>query len=120
MTVRIGHASADERGKASGGAGGDQTGKEICIRSWYRGNWKVLLRPRDAAVAKKIARSCVDACGNEHLGYDQSGRNTGLQEAQKTGWDLGRIETEAEFDCSSLVTACIQAAVLLTFILMQK
>ena len=110
MTVRIGHASADERGKASGGAGGDQTGKEICIRSWYRGNWKVLLRPRDAAVAKKIARSCVDACGNEYLGYDQSGRNTGLQEAQKTGWDLGRIETEAEFDCSSLVTACIQAA----------
>ena len=43
MTVRIGHASADERGKASGGAAGDQTGKELCIRSWYRGNWKATL-----------------------------------------------------------------------------
>ena len=110
MTVRIGHASADERGKASGGAAGDQTGKELCIRSWYRGNWKVLLRPKDAPAAKKIASSCADACANENLGYDQSGRNTGLQAAQKTGWDLGSIETAAEFDCSSLVTACIQAA----------
>ena len=110
MTVRIGHASADERGKASGGAAGDQTGKELCIRSWYRGGWKVLLRPKDAAVAGKIAQACADACANIHLGYDQSGRNTGLQAAEKAGWDLGSIDTAAEFDCSSLVTACVQAA----------
>lgn len=110
MTVRIGHASIDELGKVSGGAGGDQTGKELCIRSWYRGNWKVLLRPRDGDVAQKIARACLDACGNEKLGYDQSGRNTGLHAAKKAGWVLGNIRETAEFDCSSLVTACVQAA----------
>lgn len=110
MTVRIGHASMDERGKARGGTAGDQTGKEICIRNWYRGNWKVLLRPKDPAVAQKIAAACAAACGNGNLGYDQSGRNTGLTAAKAASWDLGKIDTAAEFDCSSLVTACVQAA----------
>lgn len=110
MTVRIGHASMDENRRATGGQAGDQTGKEICIRDWYRGNWKVLLRHVDAQTALKIAQSCIAACGNENLGYDQSGRNTGLAAAKAAGWDLGAIGTGAEFDCSSLVTACVQAA----------
>ena len=110
MTVRIGHASMDEQGCAAGGKAGDQTGKEICIRPWYRGNWKVLLRHADPETAKRIASSCIAACGNENLGYDQSGRNTGLAAASAANWDLGAIGTTAEFDCSSLVTACVQAA----------
>ena len=110
MAVRIGHASIDERSKASGGTAGDQTGKEICIRNWYRGSWKVLLRANNSAVAQKIAQSCMAACANENLGYDQAGRNSGLQAAKEAGWDLGRIEKGAEFDCSSLVTACVEAA----------
>lgn len=110
MTVRIGHASIDERGNASGGAAGDQTGKEICIRDWYSKGWAVLLRAKDPAVRKKIAESCIAACENERLGYDQSGRNTGLQEAKKVGWDFSKITVKAEFDCSSLASACVQAA----------
>ena len=55
MAVRIGHASIDENGSATGGAAGDQTGKEVCIRSWYAKGWKVLLRAKDPAVRKKIA-----------------------------------------------------------------
>ena len=110
MTIRIGHASRDEHGCATGGTAGDQTGQEICIRTWYRGNWKVLLRPTDAKIAQKIAQSCMDACANTKLGYDQSGRNTGLAAASAANWDLGAIDTAAEFDCSSLVTACVQAA----------
>ena len=110
MAVRIGHASIDERGKASGGTAGDQTGKEVCIRNWYNKGWKVLLRAKDTAVRKKIAASCTAACNNKNLGYDQSGRNTGLQEAKAVNWDFSKIETPAEFDCSSLATACVQAA----------
>lgn len=110
MTVRIGHASIDENGKAAGGVAGDQTGKELCIRSWYSKGWSVLLRAKDGAVRKKIARSCMAACSNENLGYDQYGRNTGLQAAKAAGWDLSKIDKPAEFDCSSLVTACVQAA----------
>lgn len=110
MTVRIGHASIDENGKATGGAAGDQTGKEICIRSWYAKGWTVLLRAKDAAVRKRIAQSCAAACANDNLGYDQGGRNTGLEKAKGAGWDLSKITSKAEFDCSSLVTACVQAA----------
>lgn len=110
MAVRIGHASKDERGKYSGGTAGDQTGKEVCIRNWYNGGWKVLLRAKEPAVAKKIAQSCAAACGNDNLGYDQSGRNTGLQAAKAVNWDMSKIQAPAEFDCSSLVTACVEAA----------
>lgn len=110
MTVRIGHASIDENGRVTGGAAGDQTGKEICIRNWYAKDWKVLLRAKDPAVRRKIAASCIAACSNENLGYDQSGRNTGLQEAKKVGWDFSKITKKAEFDCSSLAAACVQAA----------
>ena len=110
MAVRIGHASGDERGKASGGKAGDQTGKEVCIRSWYAKGWKVLLRAKDPAVRKRIAQACIAACKNDNTGYDQGGRNTLLVEAQKVDWDFSKIDTPNESDCSSLATACVQAA----------
>lgn len=110
MAVRIGHASLDERGKTSGGKAGDQTGKEVCIRNWYNKGWNVLLRAKDPAVRKRIARSCIAACKNDNTGYDQGGRNTLLQEAQKVDWDFAEIDTPNEADCSSLATACVQAA----------
>lgn len=110
MAVRIGHASKDERGKFTGGAAGDQTGKEVCIRSWYNGGWKFVARPISSLVAEAIAASCEAACINPNCGYDQSGRNTGLQQAQRFNWDLRKVLEPCEFDCSSLVTACIQSA----------
>lgn len=43
---QIAHASINERGKITGGEPGDQTGKEICIRSFYTPSygWKYHLR----------------------------------------------------------------------------
>ena len=40
------HASINELGKTTGGKKGDQTGKEICVRSYYtyRGGWDYQLR----------------------------------------------------------------------------
>ena len=35
MPVYIGSARIDERGKISGGAAGDQTGKEVSYQTWY-------------------------------------------------------------------------------------
>ena len=110
MTVRIGHASIDENGRAQGGAAGDQTGREICIRTWYSKGWSVLLRAKDPAVRKRIAENCIAACGNENLGYDQSQRNSGLLKAKAVNWDLSKIAEKAEFDCSSLTAACVQAS----------
>lgn len=41
---QIVHASINENGKTTGGQPGDQTGKEICIRSYYNYPWDVVLR----------------------------------------------------------------------------
>lgn len=41
---QIVHASQNENGKATGGKAGDQTRKEICIRSYYNSPWDCILR----------------------------------------------------------------------------
>ena len=106
MAVKIGHASADERGKASGGTGGDQTGKEVTTRNWYKGGWTVLLRPVSAAIAELSAKACEDACNNPNVGYDQHGRNTLHTQAKAAGYDLSKITEKCECDCSSLMHVC--------------
>lgn len=41
---QIVHASINENGTTTGGEAGDQTGKEICIRSYYNHPWSCVLR----------------------------------------------------------------------------
>lgn len=109
MTIRIGHASKDEHGKTTGGAAGDQTGRELRIQNFYANGWKLVLRAKDPAVAEKLARACEDACSNENIGYDQSGRNTLNTEAKAVGYDLSKITAKCECDCSSLMAVCVRA-----------
>ena len=109
MAVRIGHASIDENGSATGGRGGDQTGKEVVIRSWYNKPWNVVLRPKRAELAEKSARACEAACANPNIGYDQYGRNTLYEKAKAVGFDLAAIAESCECDCSSLMHVCAMA-----------
>lgn len=106
MAVKIGHASGDERGKASGGKAGDQTAKEVCTREWYNRGWNVLLRPVSAVLAEKSAKACEAACANKKIGYDQGGRNTLNEKAKAVGYDLAKITSACECDCSSLMHVC--------------
>jgi hypothetical protein len=106
MAVKIGHASLDERGKASGGTAGDQTGKELTTRNWYAKGWNVVLRPKSAVLAEKSALACEDACANPNIGYDQGGRNTLNAKAAAVGYDLAAIAEKCECDCSSLMHVC--------------
>lgn len=110
MSIRIGHASIDENGKAHGGAAGDQNGKEVCIRQWYNKPWAVVLRPKDPAVAEGMAQAMEAACANNCIGYNQYKRNTLNTEAKKVDYDLSKIETLCECDCSSLMAVCAKAA----------
>lgn len=110
MSVKIGHARIDENGKATGGQAGDQNGKELRVQNWYDGGWAFLARVKDTKVAEAIAKACEDACANEHIGYDQSQRNTLLNLAKEIGWDLAKIASACECDCSSLVSCCVQAS----------
>lgn len=110
MSIKIGHASADENYKASGGKAGDQTGGEVCIRTWYSSPWDCVLRPKSPEVAEKSAKAIEAACANPHIGYDQSQRNTLYHYALPLGFDLGKIRDDCECDCSSLIHVCAIAA----------
>ena len=110
MSVLIGHASIDERGKASGGTSGDQTLKEVCTRNWYNKPWNKVIRAKDANVAEKIAVAMEQACANNNIGYDQAQRTTLYTKAKEKNWNLSKITEKCECDCSSLVAVCVNAA----------
>jgi len=104
--VIVGSARIDENGKISGGAAGDQTGKEVCTHAYYMHSkgW-YLYRAKDAAVAESLASAMLDACNNSNIGYDQGDRSTVISQLEKYG-TLKKIATKTEADCSSLVRAC--------------
>ena len=43
---------------------------------------------------------------NRHIGYDQYQRNTLYDEAAKVGFDVSKVTTDCETDCSALVRVC--------------
>lgn len=110
MAIKIGHSSKDENGRITGGRAGDQTGKEVCIHSWYNGGWDFVARFKDRAKAEKAAKACEDACNNPNVGYDQGGRNSLRAEAKKVGYFLNLIKTPCESDCSAFMGVCVEAA----------
>ena len=102
--VMLGYAAKDERGSYSGGQAGDQTGKEVYINGWYNQSWTSILRPTDPQLAENIARQCENACTNDKIGYSQSDRNSLLTAAKKAGYDMSKITTPCNCDCSSFVS----------------
>ena len=106
MSVTIGHASLAETGTVNGKKG-DQTGREVCTRSWYqyRGGWGFVLRP-PVDVAEQSAVACEKGVKNDRIGYSQDTRNSLHTEAKRAGYDLSRITTPCNCDCSSFMTVC--------------
>jgi hypothetical protein len=110
MAVKIGHAVYDESRKSVNGAAGDQTGKEICRWDWYNKPWTEVFRPKDNAVAEKIAKAMEQACDNNKIGYDQYQRTTLYTKAKAVNWNISKITAKCECDCSALVAVCVNAA----------
>ena len=106
-TVMIGSARIDENGKATGGKAGDQTGREVSTQAWYKHakGWRVL-RARDPAAAERIAQAMQWACDSPLIGYDQNQRETLRKAVAPLGWDIRRLTTAVETDCSALVRVC--------------
>ena len=111
MAVKVGSARIDENGKAHGGQAGDQTGKEVSTQNWYLHSkgWRVF-RAKNPSVAEKIAQCMERACKNSKIGYDQYQRNTLYKAAEKVGFDVSKVTTACETDCSALVRVCIAYA----------
>lgn len=112
MSTLIAHASIDERGKVAGGKSGDQTEKEVCIRSWYSKPWDYVIRFKDPIARIKVAECMRSAAINPVIGYDQTQRNTLLAYARNVGYNPGKVTVPCETDCSALVSlACIYAGI---------
>ncbi|MCQ2609150.1 MAG: peptidoglycan-binding protein [Bacteroidales bacterium] len=111
--MRIGHASISENnnnGRDGRAKAGDQTGKEVCIRTYYKKGWQYLLRCKDSAKAEKMAQVCEALANNPCVGYDQSQRLTLHKELAKLNYDYTKLNTACECDCSSFMTACAECA----------
>lgn len=112
MAIQIVHASISENGNAGwdGKAkAGDQTGKELCIRSWYNKGWTVMLRYPDANVRKKAVSNAKKIANSNLTGYDQSQRNSLYQALKKNGFDVDKYiksGEKTETDCSEFMYAC--------------
>lgn len=110
MSVRLGSARSDERGKISGGSAGDQTGGEVSTQDYYTHSkgWNVL-RAKESGVGDKIADCMEDACNNPHIGYDQNHRNTLYNAVKGNGFkcDTKSLANDVETDCSALVRVCV-------------
>ena len=89
---QIVHASINEKGEIIGGKEGDQTGREICTRTYYDYPWEVVLRYPDAALASEAVAFAVGIAEDPAHGYDQVNR-----------WG-------PDYDCSSLVISAFEAA----------
>ena len=110
--IRIAHASIDERKTIKNGKAGDQTCKELCIRSWYSKPWDYVIRFKDPDKREKVAVAMEKACKNDLIGYDQNQRNTLLSKSRAYGYDPGAVTVACETDCSALVSlACMYAGV---------
>lgn len=105
MSVRIGHASIDERGKITGGNAGDQTGKEVCIRSYYLNNWRYVVRAKDPQIAEAMAKACEIGCKNDNIGYSQSDRNSLYKALQNNNFNIANVG-KCNTDCSAFMVAC--------------
>lgn len=116
-SVYIGSARIGENGEATGGKDGDQrqTSKpdykgEVSEQLYYihKKGWDIL-RPVDPVEATALGDEMKAACSNANIGYDQDERYDVVR-AVKTTKSLNKISEKVNSDCSSLVRACIIAA----------
>lgn len=111
--IKIVHASISENGTAHNAKPGDQTQKEVCVRSWYNKPWQICLRHPNEAIAERAANVAYILADSELVGYNQDKRNT-LYEALKkynfSASDYLNSKELTETDCSAFVTACFVCA----------
>lgn len=108
MTIKVGAAHIDERGRASGGRSGDQTGRELSIKPGYiyNGGWDYCIRIKNPSKRKKFKDFIKWACGSRYIGYDQGQRLSLYNELKRIGFNnYMLLNKNVECDCSSLV-AC--------------
>lgn len=98
-------ANSDERGKASGGAAGDQTGREVWFKPAfnYSRGWQWVLRPPAETVAKPTAKTVAELADEVLAGKHGTG------DARKKSLGSRYAEVQAEVNRRVKVGATVAA-----------
>lgn len=107
MTMYIGHASISEYNTVNGNKG-DQTKKEVCVRTYYDNKWQYILRPISYDIAERSARACEVMCANDCIGYSQADRNSLEKELQALNFNYAYLKNPCNTDCSAFMTVCAE------------
>lgn len=126
--IRVGHARGPEGSGVSGVPGDQKSGNEVRIDLEYnivyknkskgiKHNYHTLLRPKTDKfpnLANYSALACEAGCDNNYIGYSQTvvsgkGRESLYQEAKKVSFDLSKITTNCNTDCSAFMAVCANA-----------
>lgn len=108
MRIKVGSARINEFGEISGGVPGDQTGKECMIEDCYVHplGW-VIIRAKDKAKRKLIARDMVYICNNDLIGYDQPKDESLYEVAKRFEFDASKVNQACDCDCAKAVRVCV-------------
>lgn len=108
MPILIGHASISEDGTMYGKQMGDQTGKEVCIRTFWKDDWTIL-RLQDKVLRQRMADAMKELCNNDNAGYNASTkqRQSGILLLSKYG-SIADIKELFSVDCSSAIRLCLK------------
>ena len=69
----VGGARIDENGRAAGGMGGDQTGKEVCVHAYYDYPWNHVLRPPDVEIGEDVTDTDIKMIAEAVWNFSQNG-----------------------------------------------
>lgn len=116
MKIILSEAAIDENGQTGyeGTKPGDQNGNEVRQISYYkyRSGWAHVYRWKNRTIADRFAIRMIGATVNNHVGYSQPKRYTYWDQMKVSDLDPMKIKTDCEVDCSALVCANVNAALI--------
>jgi len=105
-------ASISEKGTVNG-AKGDQTGREVKVGYLYNFGQTYVIRCKNAAKRKRIAKAAKSIAQNDYIGYGQGDRATSFREFAKIDWKISQIKDikiKSNIDCSELALCAVNFA----------
>lgn len=115
MANKFAWASIGENGKATGGAKGDQTGKEVKVGDYYNFGQNKVIRFRSVTRGRKMAEIAKYIATDNCVGYNQNDRISFFNACKKYKWSWGKIKKamkngtfpKCNADCSSFYATCV-------------
>lgn len=108
-------ARIDEHENASGGAPGDQTGREVCVHGYYNYPWNGVLRykgPKWKKVRNRMMCACYRLCKYDSVGYSQTQRNSLDEFMRALLYRMNKIRKLplCNTDCSAMMGVVVSIA----------